>query len=121
MVSQKQIEANRRNRKLWRGHTPEGLRRISESTKKRRPWQHSTGPKTAAGKARAAQNGGCRGQVRLTSEYHCLNSFLINLVWRLKRRKKRPRDGIRLPPGFDSLEQIVGRIAELRRILSLGD
>ena len=36
--------------------TPEGLRSLQESIRQHRPWQCSTGPKTAAGKALAKMN-----------------------------------------------------------------
>jgi hypothetical protein len=40
-----------------RGFTAEGRQRLRELALVNRPWLHSTGPKTAAGKARVAQNG----------------------------------------------------------------
>jgi hypothetical protein len=40
--------------------TPEGRERLRQSALVNRPWLHSTGPKTAAGKARVAENGKIR-------------------------------------------------------------
>jgi len=39
------------------GLTPEGRRRLQEAALANRPWEHSTGPRTAEGKARSAANG----------------------------------------------------------------
>ena len=55
MATERQIKANRENRKKW-FVTEDGRRRMSESTKRVRPWEHSTGPKTPEGKARVAMN-----------------------------------------------------------------
>jgi len=56
MATQRQIAANRANRKLWRGHSPEGLRRLQEAAIRNRPWQQSTGPRTEAGMNRSKFN-----------------------------------------------------------------
>ena len=53
----KRVEVGRRNQLKWKGFTPEGLQRLRESALRRKPWQHSTGPRTAEGKRRAAANG----------------------------------------------------------------
>jgi hypothetical protein len=37
--------------------TPEGRDRLRLAALKNRPWEHSTGPRTAEGKARVALNG----------------------------------------------------------------
>jgi len=39
-----------------RGFTPEGLQRLRESAIKNQPWRFSTGPRTAEGKAKVANN-----------------------------------------------------------------
>jgi len=39
------------------GWTPERRRRQSEGIRRWRPWERSTGPRTAEGKARAARRG----------------------------------------------------------------
>jgi len=44
------------------GWTPERRARQAQAIRRWRPWEHSTGPRTAEGKARAARNaytGGC--------------------------------------------------------------
>lgn len=56
MATQRQIDANRANRKLWRGHTPEGLERLRKAVRRREPWLQSTGPTTALGKAISKMN-----------------------------------------------------------------
>jgi len=40
-----------------RGFTAEGLQRLREAAMKNRPWEHSTGPRTAEGKLKVANNG----------------------------------------------------------------
>jgi hypothetical protein len=50
-------EINRRNRQHWRGMTPEGKARVRAAILANRPWEQSTGPRTAEGKARTARNG----------------------------------------------------------------
>jgi hypothetical protein len=52
------------------GWTPERRARQSAAIRQWRPWERSTGPRTAAGKARVARNaykGGSRGALRLLS------------------------------------------------------
>jgi hypothetical protein len=59
-VDQRRSEINRRNRAKWRGFTPEGLERLRAATVANQPWRYNTGPKTAEGKARSAQNSRAR-------------------------------------------------------------
>lgn len=42
---------------MRKGLTPEGRQRLREAALKGRPWEHATGPRTAAGKAKSAANG----------------------------------------------------------------
>ncbi len=49
--------AGRLNQLKWQGFTAAGLERLRQAALRNRPSQFSTGPKTAAGKARAAANG----------------------------------------------------------------
>ncbi len=56
VATERQIRACRANRKLWRGHTPEGLERLREAAKRTKPWLKSTGPRTEAGKDRSKMN-----------------------------------------------------------------
>lgn len=53
----RRVEAGRRNCAKRRGFTPEGLERLRRAALAGRPWEHATGPRTAAGKARSAANG----------------------------------------------------------------
>ena len=52
----RRVAAGKRNRALRKELTEEGRRRLQEAAHRNQPWQHSTGPKTPTGKARAAQN-----------------------------------------------------------------
>ena len=56
----KRVEAGRRNRLKRQGFTPEGRERLRRAALAHRPWEHATGPRTAAGKARSAANGKVR-------------------------------------------------------------
>ena len=58
--------AGKANRSKRTGLTPEGRERLRRAALANRPWLHSTGPTTAAGKAKAARNGK-RRQVGLVS------------------------------------------------------
>lgn len=62
MGTKAQIEANRRNRKRWKGHTPEGLERLREAAHQNQPWLKSTGPRTTEGKANSRNNAWIHGQ-----------------------------------------------------------
>ena len=53
----KRVAAGRLNRLKRAGLTPAGAARLSQAARDRKPWEHSTGPRTAAGKARSAANG----------------------------------------------------------------
>lgn len=51
------VAAGRRNRQLRKGLTPKGLATLRATALGNQPWKHSTGPRTAAGKAKSAANG----------------------------------------------------------------
>ena len=53
----RRVVAGRRNRLLRGPLTPEGRERLRQAVMKTKPWLSSTGPRTAAGKARSAENG----------------------------------------------------------------
>ena len=53
----RRVASGKANQACWRGFTAEGLRTLSEAARRNRPWEHSTGPRTAAGKKKAADNG----------------------------------------------------------------
>ncbi len=53
----KRVAAGRRNRRKWKGLTPEGRQRLREAAHRNRPWEHTTGPRTPEGKAKVALNG----------------------------------------------------------------
>lgn len=56
----KRQAAGRRNRALRGELTPSGIERLRAAALSSRPWLSSTGPRTAAGKARSATNGASR-------------------------------------------------------------
>ena len=56
----RRVAAGRLNRQKRRGLTPEGRERLRQAARASRPWEHTTGPKTLEGKARAARNGNLR-------------------------------------------------------------
>jgi hypothetical protein len=51
------VAAGRANRRLRGPLTEAGRERLRAAALRRHPWEHSTGPRTAAGKAQAARNG----------------------------------------------------------------
>jgi hypothetical protein len=51
------VAAGKRNRLKRRGFTAAGLKRLRRAMLKNKPWEHSTGPRTKAGKAKVAANG----------------------------------------------------------------
>ena len=53
----KRVAAGKRNWLLRQGLTPEGRQRLQLAVSRYKPWQYSTGPRTAAGKAKVAANG----------------------------------------------------------------
>ncbi len=53
----KRVAAGKRNWLRRRGLSPEGRENLRSAALRTKPWQHSTGPKTPAGKAKAAANG----------------------------------------------------------------
>ena len=55
-TSSRCVAAGRINGSERRPWTAEDLRRLQEQCLARRPWEHSSGPKTAAGKQRSAAN-----------------------------------------------------------------
>ena len=56
-LNPRRVAAARANSRKRKGFTPEGRERVRASTLKNRPWEHSTGPKTAEGRRRSALNG----------------------------------------------------------------
>jgi hypothetical protein len=63
----KRIAAGKLNR-LQRGTiTEEGRERLRQNALKNKPWLHSTGPRTQAGKKRSADNGRWRQQQLLSN------------------------------------------------------
>ena len=107
MATRKQIEANRRNRQKWR-LTDEGRRRLRESALARRPWEHSTGPRTAEGKARMAENPLTHG--RETAERRAWRQKALRFI-RLSRRHREALAGLRPEIDVAGLHGELGRLA----------
>ncbi len=86
MATKRQIQANRRNRRLWKGHSPEGLEKLRQAALLNQPWLKSTGPRTERGKARSSMNAlrhGCRS-VQAIANRKTLNAALRTvreLIW----------------------------------------
>ena len=53
----KRVAAGRRNRQKRGPLTPKGREKLRQTALNNRPWEKSTGPKTAEGKRRSAANG----------------------------------------------------------------
>jgi hypothetical protein len=53
----RRVAAGLRNRALRKGLTEAGRRRLQEAARENKPWLHSTGPRSAAGKAQCVRNG----------------------------------------------------------------
>jgi hypothetical protein len=51
------VEVGRRNRAMWEGFTAGGLERLRLAALEHKPWRFATGPTSAAGKAKCAENG----------------------------------------------------------------
>lgn len=58
----KRVAAGRLNRAKRKALTAAGVERLREAALTHRPWEHSTGPRTPAGKVRSAANGKARQQ-----------------------------------------------------------
>ncbi len=56
LLSQKQLDANRRNLRKAGQLTEDGRARLREAARRNRPWEHTTGPRTAEGLARSSKN-----------------------------------------------------------------
>lgn len=57
MLTQRQLEANRRNlAKRGAGFSQEGIERLRAAARRDRPWERATGPRTPEGIARSALN-----------------------------------------------------------------
>jgi hypothetical protein len=80
----RRVAAGRRNHARRRGFTAAGLDALRQAARKHRPWRHSTGPQTAAGKARSAANGRVRQQgpvsrLELRQELAALTAWVAQL------------------------------------------
>jgi hypothetical protein len=56
----RRVTAGKGNRTRRQGLTPEGREKLRQAALRNQPWRHSSGPRTAEGKAKAAKNGTAR-------------------------------------------------------------
>ena len=89
MPTQRQIETNRRNWQQWRGASPEGRERIRQACLRDRPWEHSTGPRTEAGKRRVRTNAVVFGGRCETVEPYASGHRLRRAIRALRREHER--------------------------------
>ena len=80
--SPRRVAAGKLNRQKRRGLTPEGRERLRQAARANRPWEHTTGPRTPEGKARAARNGKARqkGEQSVREVRRCL-AEVVGLVY----------------------------------------
>ena len=77
----RRVLAGRLNRQNRGPLTSEGRERLRQAAREHRPWLSSTGPRSAAGKARAAANGKVRKRGKLSvREVRVLVAAEVGLV-----------------------------------------
>lgn len=74
-VSQKQLAANRRNWAKRGPLTASGRCRLSAAARRNKPWQHSTGPRTAAGKERSRTNALKTGEA--SAQHRAMRAYFV--------------------------------------------
>jgi hypothetical protein len=91
----KRVAAGRRNRLKRRGLSDAGRQRLRDAARANKPWLHSTGPRTAAGKAQAALNGKLR-QLDAMSVREVRGEFsgLNNVIEQLAALRRQIRDNV---------------------------
>jgi len=80
-------EINRRNRQKWR-MTPEGRARVRAAALLHKPWERSTGPRTAEGKARSARNSRPRSDQPCIRELRAELAGVFALVSRMEATRR---------------------------------
>jgi len=81
--------AGRLNQQKRRGLTPAGRQRLSDLARYSKPWQHSTGPRTASGKAKSAANGKVRQTKSMSvRERRAAFSDTQNLIHSMRKLRK---------------------------------
>ena len=125
MASQRQIEANRRNRARRGPLTPRGRERLRQAALRNKPWRHSTGPRTPEGKAASRENAVDTGDRAKVIEPHAaLNTLLrigvckgLEALAVVKVRLDQLHDGIRQaldiepPPTPAGLLELADKLA----------
>ena len=91
MISQRKLEANRLNLKKRKGLSPEGRERLREAALRRRLWQNSTGPRTAAGRVKSAANALRHGRETNAAREFRSDAFrYVRLIRRFRRNLCQP-------------------------------
>ena len=100
----RRVAAGRRNRALRGPLTSAGRQRLRQAALVGRPWLHSTGPKSVAGKARVAENGkirlgGAPSARELRRQLAALGNLAAEMaeLRRLAQRARRPANAERGP------------------------
>ena len=84
----KRSEINRRNRQKRRGMSPEGKARVHAAALLHRPWERSTGPRTAEGKARSARNGSIAREGPSLRELKAELAGVFNLIHQMDATRR---------------------------------
>ena len=92
--SRARVLAGQRNAKLRGPLTEAGRERLRAAANRNRPWRYSTGPRTAAGKLKAAANG--------------------------RRHRPNPLSGRQLHVEVSTVTALIAQMAALRRALVEG-
>ena len=94
-------EINRRNRQKWRGMSPEGKARVRAAALVHRPWERSTGPRTAEGKARSARNGRLGREGLSIRELRAELAGVFTLIHQMTASRNSLMRGARRTTGLD--------------------
>jgi hypothetical protein len=93
----RRVAAGRLNREKRGPLTPEGRERLRQAALAGRPWRFATGPKTAAGLARVAQNykgrlGGAPSARAVRRQLAAVGGLAVGMA-ELRRQAQRPQRG----------------------------
>src|SRR5262245_16188237 len=90
----KRVVAGKANRAKRQGLTPEGHERLRQAALRHRPWRFATGPRTASGKAKVAENGRARQQGPLSvRQVRALLADIHQLARALREARQALRTG----------------------------
>ena len=72
--------AGRMNQRKSMGITPEGREKLRQAARTNRPWEHSTGPRTAEGKSRSRMNAYVDGRTTLRRKLRALRAERLEMA-----------------------------------------